>query len=339
MQVAQVKIGSIHPFPNQYEIYGFFVPENEKALIDSVRDVGILTPITITPVALFKEFYEQDGGPVPDYICISGHRRLEAAKNAGLDAVPAIIKVYDDIDDAELDFFVQNFNREKTKAQRIEEFLRLKTVLNKVANLKKINNLKHSLIDLDTSLARVLGDVNLSSLFEYEESLDTYGILKKITGLSEYEQTMLNIVLNDEYIDKEMTKLGKRGVKQSKIDALYEDVIALRQAYRNGTITLYSAADQIKQEIADLNGKAKKREKRAPRPAADDEGDELPLMHEIDKSAIADELTTITLDGPKLKAFNLCFFVSGASGLVYTSGKKYFSVRTERLIEILDESI
>lgn len=75
------------------------------SFIESIRKDGIIQPLVVTP----------------DWLLISGHRRLEAAKRLGFDEVPVIIKEFD----AELDrleALVQyNFHRVKTFSQKMRE--------------------------------------------------------------------------------------------------------------------------------------------------------------------------------------------------------------------------
>ena len=72
-------------------------------LVHSLREVGLLQPIVV------RENPGADGGPVT-YELIMGERRLRAAKAAGLEAVPAIVR--DTTDDAMLrDALLENIHR------------------------------------------------------------------------------------------------------------------------------------------------------------------------------------------------------------------------------------
>jgi ParB/RepB/Spo0J family partition protein len=53
-------------------------------LVESIMMNGVLVPVTVRPV--------KDG----NYEMISGHRRLYAVKEIGLERIPAIVKEYDD---------------------------------------------------------------------------------------------------------------------------------------------------------------------------------------------------------------------------------------------------
>lgn len=75
---TEIRIDSIYPFEN----HPFKVRDDEKMqdLVQSINDNGVLVPVLVRP---------DDEGT---YEMISGHRRMHAAKLAGLETIPAIIK-------------------------------------------------------------------------------------------------------------------------------------------------------------------------------------------------------------------------------------------------------
>ena len=79
MKQTNIAITRLHPFAgNPYHIRDD--PEMD-ALIESIQEYGIYTPLIVRPME------EQEN----EYEVISGHRRLHAAKKAGLSGVPASI--------------------------------------------------------------------------------------------------------------------------------------------------------------------------------------------------------------------------------------------------------
>jgi ParB family chromosome partitioning protein len=95
---TQISIRQIHPFRN----HPFKVLDDDrmKDLVQSIQDNGILNPVLVRPD-------EQDG-----FEMISGHRRMHAAKLAGLTTVPAIIKEMTD-DEAVIAMVDSNMQREE----------------------------------------------------------------------------------------------------------------------------------------------------------------------------------------------------------------------------------
>ncbi len=77
--------------PNPYQPRMDFDEARLQDLADSIRQYGVLQPLTVSRVEVEKE----SGGITTEYELIAGERRLRAAKLAGVSQVPAIIRVGD----------------------------------------------------------------------------------------------------------------------------------------------------------------------------------------------------------------------------------------------------
>lgn len=77
--------------PNPYQPRRDFDEARLAELSESVRQYGILQPLTVSRVEIVKD----DGGLMTEYELIAGERRLRAAKLAGVSQVPVIIRVGD----------------------------------------------------------------------------------------------------------------------------------------------------------------------------------------------------------------------------------------------------
>ena len=108
--------------PNPFQPRREFDEGPLKDLAESIRQYGILQPLTVSRV----EHQTEDGGLVTEYELIAGERRLRASKLAGLTQVPAIIRVGDDsMMKLEL-AIIENLQREDLNAvERARAFLRL----------------------------------------------------------------------------------------------------------------------------------------------------------------------------------------------------------------------
>lgn len=98
---AELPPDSIRPNPRQPRTV--FDPDDMAELVYSVREIGILQPVVVRPVD------DDHDGPVR-YELIMGERRWRAAQEAGLSAVPAIIKDTRD-DDLLRDALLENLHR------------------------------------------------------------------------------------------------------------------------------------------------------------------------------------------------------------------------------------
>lgn len=93
-----IEVAKIHPFEN----HPFKVLDDDKMheLVESIMMNGVLTPVIVRQL--------EDG----DYQMISGHRRLFAVNQIGLEKIPAIVKEYSD-DEAVLAMVDSNLQREE----------------------------------------------------------------------------------------------------------------------------------------------------------------------------------------------------------------------------------
>jgi ParB family chromosome partitioning protein len=85
--------------PNQHQPRGYFDEEALVSLTDSIRELGVLQPILVRPAGVDR------------YELIAGERRWRAAKRAGLQAVPAIVRRIDETASLE-QALVENLHRE-----------------------------------------------------------------------------------------------------------------------------------------------------------------------------------------------------------------------------------
>lgn len=81
-QIQQLPLTELHPFPN----HPFKVLEDEamQRMVESIAQYGVLAPLIARP--------RPEGG----YEILSGHRRQYAAKLAGLETLPVIVRNMDD---------------------------------------------------------------------------------------------------------------------------------------------------------------------------------------------------------------------------------------------------
>lgn len=96
--INQIPLGNIYPNPrqprNQYD------PETLQELADSIRQHGIIQPLIVT----------HNPSQTDTYVLIAGERRLQAARQAGLTAVPVIVREASDQERLEL-ALIENLQR------------------------------------------------------------------------------------------------------------------------------------------------------------------------------------------------------------------------------------
>ncbi|MEJ0053385.1 MAG: ParB/RepB/Spo0J family partition protein [bacterium] len=99
--------------PNPYQPRKEFDEARLKALAESIRQYGVLQPLTVTR----KEIEKPEGGLASVYELIAGERRLRASKLIGLKEVPVVIRVGEETDRMKLELaIIENLQREDLNA-------------------------------------------------------------------------------------------------------------------------------------------------------------------------------------------------------------------------------
>jgi ParB family chromosome partitioning protein len=143
--------------PNPYQPREGFDEEGLGALADSIREVGLLQPVLVRPAG--------DG-----YELVAGERRWRAARRAGLQVIPAIVRQTED-DKALQAALVENLQRDDLNPleeagayqQMIEDFsMTHEQVAAKVGKSRAAVSNTLRLLQLPPSIQRALRDSRLS---------------------------------------------------------------------------------------------------------------------------------------------------------------------------------
>ena len=139
-----IEVAKIHPFEN----HPFKVLDDDKMheLVESIMMNGVLTPVIVR---------QMDDG---DYQMISGHRRLFAANQIGMEKIPAIVKEYSD-DEAVLAMVDSNLQREEIlpSEKAFAYKMRYDAMKRSVGRPKKYSQLG-SISQTDKALAAEVGE-------------------------------------------------------------------------------------------------------------------------------------------------------------------------------------
>lgn len=242
--IQNIEIKKLQNHPKQAEIYGeVFV---EKEFVASVKDRGIITPLIV---------HENDNGT---YTIVSGHRRRLAAELAGLGEVPCLIKKYENTELMELDFLVSNMHREKTKGQRIREFLHYKQILCQVSQVRKKLGIYAGTIFENETFSRILEKLGKDIKTINEEGLNSVDILKEITGYTKYEQEYLNILYNVDWLQDVVDEFRRDGLAESSVQEFMNWHEGMVRKYEAEEATLNEAVKQVKDAVKQIRAELEK---------------------------------------------------------------------------------
>jgi len=254
--ITTLPVNSIKP--NRYQPRKTFDPEKLAELTDSIRENGIIQPIIVTKTSS------------SEYELVAGERRLEAAKQAGLEKVPVVIRSVSEKEQLQL-ALIENIQREDLNP--IEEAIAYNTlvedfslthsqiseivgkdratVTNSLRLLKLPEEVKQMLVsgELNSGQARTVLSVspNLQNSFaEYiikynltvrqaEEKAKTFALGKKTDPLKSKTN------LRNKELEKELSKMLRLQVK-------------VQENKGKGKITLtYKSQEELTNFIAMLN--------------------------------------------------------------------------------------
>ncbi len=150
-----------HIQPNTYQPRSHFDEESMSALAASIREVGLLQPVLVREVEGDEEIYE----------LIAGERRWRAARRAGLQTIPVLVQVANDVASLE-QALVENLHREDLNAleeaaayqQLIDEFgLTHEQVATRMGKGRATVTNTLRLLQLPSGAQRALAERNISA--------------------------------------------------------------------------------------------------------------------------------------------------------------------------------
>lgn len=185
----EIEINKIHAFKN----HPFKVLDDEKMqdLIESVKLSGVLTPVLL----------RVDSND--EYEMISGHRRLHAAKMAGLNTIPAIVRELSD-DDAVIAMVDANIQREELLPSEKAFAYRMK--LEAMKRQGSRTDLTLSQNETKSRSDEVLSKQVGESRTQVQRYIRLTELIPELLDLVDSKKLKFTVAVNISYIDKEIQK-------------------------------------------------------------------------------------------------------------------------------------
>lgn len=233
---TEIEVSKIHAFKN----HPFKVIDDDKMheLVESIMENGVLTPVIVRE--------DSEGG----YEMISGHRRLFAVKQIGLDTIPAMVRDLDD-DSAAIAMVDSNLQREEIlpSEKAFAYKMRYDAMRNQVGKVgrpkKNSSQVGMNFQDDETSsqsgkrlwaneeLARQVGE-SRNQIHRYMRLVE---LIPEILDLVDSKALPFMTAVDISYLDKEVQGWLYEYMKENGICKSYQ-IIALRDYIReNEAIT------------------------------------------------------------------------------------------------------
>ena len=200
LRINSIAIKNLVPFKNHP--FKLYEDERLKGLVESIKENGIMIPIIVRSiVADVTEITEES-----KYEILSGHNRVEAAKLAGVEKVPAIIREYLNDDEALIIVTETNLiQRSFADLSHSERAVALKTHMEAIKQQGKRTDLINEineLLNADKTEGNITSGQIATSLKSRDKTAAKYGLdsrnVSRYIRLSELNETLLEKVNNDE---------------------------------------------------------------------------------------------------------------------------------------------
>ena len=214
----EIEINKIHAFKN----HPFKVLDDEKMqdLIESVKLSGVLTPVLL----------RVDNND--EYEMISGHRRLHAAKMAGLTTIPAIVRELSD-DDAVIAMVDANIQREELLPSEKAFAYRMKLEAMKRQGSRTDLTLSQNETKSrsDEVLSKQVGD----SRAQVQRYIRLTELIPELLDLVDSKKLKFTVAVDISYIDKEIQEWIYEYIKDTGF-IKPQQITALRNQLNEGSV-------------------------------------------------------------------------------------------------------
>lgn len=214
----EIEINKIHAFKN----HPFKVLDDEKMqdLIESVKLSGVLTPVLL----------RVDSND--EYEMISGHRRLHAAKMAGLNTIPAIVRELSD-DDAVIAMVDANIQREELLPSEKAFAYRMKLEAMKRQGSRTDLTLSQNETKSrsDELLSKQVGE----SRAQVQRYIRLTELIPELLDLVDSKKLKFTVAVDISYIDKEIQKWIYEYIKDTGF-IKPQQITALRNQLNEGSV-------------------------------------------------------------------------------------------------------
>lgn len=186
----EIEIKAISPFKGHP--FKVIADDKMEELINSVKESGVITPVLIRPAG--ENHYEM----------ISGHRRMYAARRAGLSTVPAIVRDMTD-DEAVIAMVDANIQREELLPSEKAFAYKMKlNAMKRQAGRPSKNNVRQNGTNLrsDQELGEQVGE-SARSIQRYIRLTE---LIPELLDMVDNKKLQFTVAVDISYIDKEMQK-------------------------------------------------------------------------------------------------------------------------------------
>ena len=231
-QVQQIPIDALHPFTN----HPFKVLDDEAMTrtVESIAQYGVLAPLIARP--------RPDGD---GYEIISGHRRQYAAKLAGLETLPVIVRNMDD-DAAVLLMVDSNLQRETIlPSERAFAYkMKLEALKNQGARLDLTSSQIGTKLRADEKVAQDLGE----SRNQVQRFIRLTNLIPELLDMVDEKKISFNPAVELSYLDESQQRDFLEAMQDTQNAPSLSQAQQLKKMAQQGELSYEKAFDVMGQE-------------------------------------------------------------------------------------------
>ena len=228
-----IPIERLHPYPDHP--YKVLDDESMDALTESVRERGIMTPILV---------FQWENAP-GEYDIIAGHRRVHAAKKAGLLSVPAFVCPVSR-DEAAIMLVDSNLHRERILPSEKARSYKMWYDAQKRQGERSDLTLSQSETKsrTDETLAQEVG----TSRAQIQRYLRLNEMIPELLELMDEDRIALGVGVELSYLPEELQYIVLGLIEELDCTPSYAQANHMHKAYAAGTLTEEAISKELEKE-------------------------------------------------------------------------------------------
>lgn len=231
-QVQQIPIDELYPFTN----HPFKVLEDDSMAqtVKSIKEYGILSPLIARP--------RPDGD---GYEIISGHRRQFAAREAGLETLPVIVR---DMDDDAATILMVDSNLQREQISPSEKAFAYKMKLDALKHQGARSDLTSRQVVGKLEAAALVGKVSDESGRQVQRYVRLTNLIPELLDMVDNKKISFNPAVELSYLDEKQQRAFLEAMDSTQNAPSVSQAQKLKNMAQKGEFTAEKASEIMEQE-------------------------------------------------------------------------------------------
>lgn len=231
-QVQQIPIDELYPFTN----HPFKVLEDDSMAqtVKSIKEYGILSPLIARP--------RPDGD---GYEIISGHRRQFAAREAGLETLPVIVR---DMDDDAATILMVDSNLQREQISPSEKAFAYKMKLDALKHQGARSDLTSRQVVGKLEAAALVGKVSDESGRQVQRYVRLTNLIPELLDMVDNKKISFNPAVGLSYLDEKQQRAFLEAMDSTQNAPSVSQAQKLKKMAQKGEFTAEKASEIMEQE-------------------------------------------------------------------------------------------